>query len=980
MALSFDALLNSGEVSAAKPLFYERISSLLAKRRALPQEVLIDEFEELSRYADAAGLQESCSIRNVLKSRMIASYLINDAGEIAIDRVQECVLLLKANLFSLAKERHHDAVRDQHILSVLEHLLKDKELARFLKNMSRPISNRLAEEMIRDTLAIPAHEPISDAHVKRACLAAWLTMLRQSLGSCFATAPAILIHEEQPSLFLHDLDEIMSTGRMKKTFGGVEYSVPMSSSWGNGDLKKPIVLQRSSTRSENRVWMSPGLISACESVHILDPEKPLQEKANILKGLIEEAMKASGKVSPVIVTSADEILHLLLLQHHGITQKELDEYLHRPKGMMQGALLLHVPQVGKQAGQKKDLCGQFLKDMEVAKTAFKVLADCPLLKAWEFTLASFSEIKLNFARFNLYTSLGVNYDDPGGIGECIYNRISRKVEQANVYLKEQEEEYQNIVAQMRYLEGRANSASTEKEIEWVKVEYRSRQAELYNIEQLRQMAYDKATKIGKLYDFLITQYDQKFRDYFQEVYDPDIHDIASGPFDDSPAGFRLLYKHGRSNPSQWTRIFSLSEFTEALVSFFTITEHELSSMPEVQGIESDFSFVITELVSHVRSDYFLESSLYRMAKAHKAPLIAQPLQNIDKVEKKPWVYTSGGSMSTLVSAYFRRDEKPFEIERWVESETELFAFMLDTIKQIPEKSIRPYTENKNRSMLIHSPTHAFLLKPGFPLVEAGWTNDMYTYSWIKHSIVEPTQKLLDSISITEEMAQDMIQELKVFVPEEFLPRFSQVFGGYNYYPSIASFHSFVVNTISSDRGLRGPYGPLFSSDEVTSVLYSNLPYTDVNVAKEKLREILKTVLGDTKVILDKIQAVIETFMRDMGPSRIISSKKLFNIAKTLSILIIGSTRCANNLPAMLLQEFRKQNLAMPQPVIFADTNWVKDYFAFVVNPATEQLEFWSVDFLGSTGKPISSWKMWLNGSRHDPKWGIFSKPSEYIGS
>ena len=107
------------------------------------------------------------------------------------------------------------------------------------------------------------------------------------------------------------------------------------------------------------------------------------------------------------------------------------------------------------------------------------------------------------------------------------------------------------------------------------MEYRSRQTELYNIEQLKQNAYDKASKIAALNEFLITEYDKKFRDYFQEVYDAEIHDISSNPFDDSPAGFRLIFKHGRSNPSMWTRISSVQEFVEALVSFFTITEQEL---------------------------------------------------------------------------------------------------------------------------------------------------------------------------------------------------------------------------------------------------------------------------------------------------------------------------------------------------------------------------------------------------------------------
>ncbi|MDB6082008.1 MAG: hypothetical protein JWO53_1280 [Chlamydiia bacterium] len=980
MVLSFDAILNSVEISAAQPLFYERICSLLAKRTAYLEDILLDEFEEISRYADEAGIQESCSIRNVLKARALACLIITDEGEIDSSRLQALVSQLKANLYSLSPGRQHDAVRDEHILHVLELLLKDKALARLIKNMSRPFSNRLAEEMIRDTLMIPLHESITDVHVKRACLAAWLTTLRQSLGSCFATAPAILIHQEQPALFLRDLDEMMNTGRMKKTFGGVEYSVPLASSWGNGDLKKPIALYRDLSLNDHKVWASPGLIAACEAVNIVDSALPIQEKTLKLRALIERCLPLLEKVGPVIVTTAEELLRALLLQHHEITQKNVDEYLNRPKSMIHTGLLMHVPRTSKKANAKGDPCVLFLKDFEVAKTSFKALADCALLKAWEFTLASFAEIKLAFTRFNLYTSLGVNYNDRGGIGECLYSIVSQKVAQANLFLKEKEEEYRNVAEQMRYLDARARQANTEKEIEWMKIEYRSRQAELYHIEQVRQMAHDKASKIARLYEFLINEYDKKFPAYFQEVYDPEIHDIASGPFDDSPAGFRLLYKYGRSNPSQWERIFSLSEFVESLVSFFTITEQEIASRPEIQGIEADFSFVITQLVNHVRSEPFLESAFYRMAKAHNAPLIAKPLQNLDKVEKKPWVYTSGGSMSTLVSAYFKREDKPFEVERWVESETELFAFFIDTLKQLPAKSSAPFLENPDKSMLIHSPTHAFLLKPGFFLFREGCVSDSYTYSWIKHQIVEPTQKFLKTIFVEEEMAADFIKELMQRVPIQYRPRLSQLFQRLPYRLSILEFRTFIMNTVYADRGLQNEYGNIFSVEDIDSLLYSCLPYTETDHAKVKIEETLYEVFKNEKVALTRLPLLIGKFLPEITKKKFISAKELLNITKALSALALGSTRGALNLQLRLLEEFRKRNMAMPLPVLFADTNWVKDYFAFVVNPATEQLELWSVDCMALTGRPLSNWKMWVNGSRRQPQWGIFSRPADYIGS
>ena len=559
MTLSFDSLFKEkeSEVSAFSPHFYERICTLLAKRNVLPEEILLEEFDELSSKLDSTGIQEGCSVRNVLKARALALLLIRDDGEIAFDLIPSLIETFKKNLYSLAPGREADVARDEHILHVMELLLKEKELARLIKNMSRPFSNRLAEDIIRDTLLVPANTTIGDVHVRRACLAAWLTFLRQSLGSCFATAPSILIQQEQPQLFLRDLDEMMSTGRLKRTFEGTEYSVPVSVSWGNGDLKKPFLLHKDLQYSDVAIWESPGLIAAFDAVHLLQTASSMKEKAHELQKLLAASVSNLEKPGSLVLTDSEQVIEAVLLHHYGIKKQDVDEYTNRPKNMIYSGLMMHVPRTSKQTGSKGDPCVSFLHDFEIAKMAFKALADCALLKAWEFTVASFAEIKLEFARFNLYTSLGINHTDRGGIGECLYTIISNKVNAANEYLREREEEYEQVAQQMRYLDSKAKQASTEQEIQWIKVEYQSRQADLYHIEQQRQIAYDKAKKVAKLYEFLIDEYDKKFIDYFQEVYDPDLHDITAGPFDDSPAGFRLLYKHGRSNPSQWTRIYSL---------------------------------------------------------------------------------------------------------------------------------------------------------------------------------------------------------------------------------------------------------------------------------------------------------------------------------------------------------------------------------------------------------------------------------------
>jgi hypothetical protein len=124
--------------------------------------------------------------------------------------------------------------------------------------------------------------------------------------------------------------------------------------------------------------------------------------------------------------------------------------------------------------------------------------------------------------------------------------------------------------------------------------------------------------------------------------------------------------------------------------------------------------------------------------------------------------------------------------------------------------------------------------------------------------------------------------------------------------------------------------------------------------------------------------VLVKALREMSSRGVMSAKRLLELAKGLSALIQGTTSSSIDLHKAIVDALRARNRLLKVPLIVADSNWVRDYFAFVVNPATSNLELWSVDFYGVTGKQITSWKNWLNGSTRSPQWGIFSKPFEYV--
>lgn len=971
----------TAKASLDHPLFYPRIFALTARQRkkneeASPSHIIIEEYEELSRRLDRSQIQESVSVRNVLRTRSLSAMLIDEKGELRLDLLPDLIHHLKANLYSLGPQRQNDGKRQEHILKVLDLILNQKDLVRALKKVSTPISNKNSEDLIRQTLQLPQKTVLTDAHIRRAVLSAWLCYLRQNVGSCFATAPAEIIHDEQPELFLQDLLDLITTGTLKRTFSGIENAVPFSVSWGSGDLKKPLVISISDKEISPEIWYSPGLLAAFEEVEILNKEDPLKDKIQQIEKWIKSLVLKSSSQSYCILT-AEEIIRNVLMQLLGITEKQIAEYENRPRPMLQSQLIMQVPIIKRNNGSVADRCAHFLQIYEVAKNTFKSLADNALLKAWEFTLASFSDIKYEFARWNFYSSLGMQTNEPGGIGQCIHGIIQHKLDQANRKVQEIQYEYETVFTQVKTLESRMRSASTEKELQWLKVDYQSRRNEFYFLEEQRAAAQDQASSLVNLYDTLYKLYVDLFKDYFQEVYDADMHEVSTGPFDDSPAGFRLLYKHGRSNTSQWTRIQNHNEFIESLAAFFVATEPQLAHALEGQNVEKDLGEVVTGIIHHVKTKEFLESAFHRMAAAHQAPLIKNPLDHMDKIEKKPWVYTSGGTMNTLLSGYYRIEDKPKDVDKWVESEMELLVFLADAIKHIPNKLLEPFLNGTRKSLLMQSPTHAFLLQPMTPLFKDAWTTEEFTYTYVRDRFVHQQQMFIQNLLLNNDMIDYLLAQLMSKIPVNFQHRFKnvarQIIGPLN--PMF--FRDALVELFEHDRGLRYGSRAVLSNEEIDSLLYSHLPLCPIYELRERVKQIYSLLPGFSASRLEKMMHIFDQIPLRRGEYQFLGAQQLQDICKALLCLSESRTTSALDYHLLISNAAQKLEFAMPPPIIFADTNWVKNMFGFTVNPGTGKFELWRMDYIGSNGYPMAEWKQWLNGTRSDRRWVVYVKPYEY---
>ncbi len=962
-------------LSFFEPSFPWRAFDAVAKlspssRKTAVHSLWQESWPDLSRDVELSLVQESCSVRNVLFTRELAKILIDEKGKIDQAALRACIQEGKASLYGLGPEMQYEGVRRKHVLEVLSLLQKEESLRLSLEKISRPLKNPQADQVVRDTLDLSTQHPLTDREARQAVLAAWMCYLRQNVGSCFATAPAIIVQKEQPILFLQDLHDLLNTGFLKRTFSGREYSFPMSYSWGAGDLRKPLI-----ANPIPPLWRSPALLEAMASVGVFEENSDGKKKRELLRRWVEEFVAVKQKREQIVTVSVEELLQHALRKHLSITSKELQEYAERPAPMKTSLEVVQVPK-GRLGGAVRRV-EMYHQLYAVASNVFKRWGDNALLKTWEFTLASFAETKAQFTTWNLHASLGFGHDETGGVGECLYHHIKEKVDQVQREVEEIQAEYERAHIQLQYLSSRIKNASTEQEMKWMKVEYQSRANEFYSLEEIRDRMHNRARILAQFFSFLLDTYYDLFPEYFQEVYDADLHDIGVGPYDDSPAGFRLVFKHGRSHAAQWTRIHSPKEFIDSLVNFFSTTEHHLLALPECSTIQREVQEIITALIQHVQTDTFLESSLYRMAALHRTPIQKNPLQHIDAIPIKPWAYNSGGTMGSLVSGYFRREEKPTDVLRWVEKDTELLVYLLDLLKQMPADLIALFEKNRDKSLLMHSPTHAFLLQPGWDPFFTMWHNEAYTYTWVRDHYIIPAQRVIEEMVLRREEIEFLLDTWAQHLPSEVRPFFVERCRPIYATMTPKELRQHVVRTMQEEKPLSWILERFLFQDEIDGYLYESLPLFPSHQLASKLRTLFEAIPEVTPSMRKQLEKKIHELDTGSHRARWIRAIELQEIAQGCLALVLGKVYTSSNFSLKITQAAKETGLALHGPIVVADSNWIKDLFGFVVNPGTGEQEWWRVDLTGRRGSPMSSWRQWLDGSRPDRKWGVYIRPYEY---
>lgn len=706
-----------------------------------------------SYYMDLIPVQDSFRHRAKYLGLRVGSLLIDEKGELDVEALTRLKNFFDRNSFVLGPGREGDALIFAHIKNCLSQLLEKREIWIAIRKFSPPLCHRKAEEVVRETLWPEEIRTVQTVHIRKAVLAAWLTLLRQTTGSCFATAPAILVQKNEALRFFQDLYDILSIGQLKRVFGGKEYSVPMSINSGSGDLQRTV--------------FGPffGLVVALEAVG---------------KKITKEDEKTIRDLAPQTV---ENILRAILLEDGGLTEEELkdEENLAR----IQMTPLLAKQGVYYQRPSPRALkVSEWKKRVAKATTHFRAITECALLRSWEYTLASFSDVKTEFTRWNLYIGLGIHPEQKFGIGAFLYEQVNEHLQKCQREIEKLTKEYELEIGALQALEVMIEGAVNEMRRNQLKSDWMIHTSTANSIAEMRSRLIPKAESLVGLFSWLIERYDEKLQEYFQELFDPSLARNELHLHDDSPAGFRLVYKHGRSDASQWTAVYTKEKYIEFLRDFFSRVENELDPPPHV-GKEL-ISDITTALIQFIQEDSFIDWAFARSK---------------EKGRLSPWDYISGGTLQTLLMAYCNRDRPFSEATIIPHSEEELLQFLI--------------SKGKNGPLLMHSPTHAFVFYP--ELLAAKRIKPLFNQPW------------------SGEMQEHIAHKLSKKLPQEEGPLFIHLLRQKTSAESNTLFRSNLIEAL----------GPRIKNKEslVDSVLYENSYLSNSNQTEKRLQQIL-TALGE----------------------------------------------------------------------------------------------------------------------------------------
>ncbi|HSV44942.1 MAG TPA: hypothetical protein VLJ58_04040 [Ramlibacter sp.] len=687
-----------------------------------------------------SGLHDGQAARKTALSLNMARLVSNPDGSLNAGRLDAAI----AELGAVTPQTDHTRL----MARMLTRLKDDAPFAEQLQSIGAPRgAANPAHGMVRATLGLPPGHTVTQADARQAALAALLSDLRQSsVGSCFGTATAVMVHDVQPQQFLAELKGLIETGAMTKTIDGEEVSVSMSERVSTRELQQTIQLdgQGRVTKAGDKavkppapLHEAPGMRAALQSLGVADKD---------MAATLAKATKALGKekITPEALLRQVALGQVGLSASHASTVervRKLDARIAElsvaaRKGGPEGAAA-QTRMDKLQAEQRKALesidfrfetekMAGLAQRMHAATDAYQGQMDNRLLRAWEYTLSSVLEkgegtsVKQDAYQAITGEMRSNATKDPSKMGLDDFASQALFKSREIVIGKGWAGDKTSTAYEVRPgLDLPALDKSKLSDEDRVK----------FQPNKGTPPASDEAIFLNKFHTQLFEKYEAQLKDRIAVQYDAAAMgsgEIAADGSSDR-GGFVLYDTHGSADPAEWSRLDTPDAYKRLAASVLRDVGREVvgevagDQSPEMQAFLTRFT---EQVGAHAETEEFTALMVDRARHSSPVPRDSNP---------KPWEPFSGGKTHVTGKYFGHLAPKEKQVGTYG-------GFLPGYLKVLKEMGAglgeQIGKHGKEFALPSRTSDHAFLARPGHPSL-AGALEAPDTGAWIKARLEDP---------------------------------------------------------------------------------------------------------------------------------------------------------------------------------------------------------------------------------------------------
>ena len=632
-------------------------------------------------------------------AKQAAELLIDRNGELDGSHISRMLDQLKTDKILPAEHR-------RHLIRTLDKLKQGGELASTINSIcqDKPLKGGAAD-VVRGTLDLPLEHAPTKEDARKAVVMSLLGYLRQDkVGSCFATAEAICLLDSSPEAVARDMKELLEDHKLTFQQDGVLVEAPLNLHIYEQD-EMTLRADGTYTFSSNGLWSkhhklvdSPGMQAALNALGI-----PENERHAAITGALSQ-MGYTGRDFIPLNGNCKKIIEHLARTTPGTTDPD--------------------------------------KKLASALRAFNGKQDVGLLRAWEYTLATSTQMQgattWNPLQTTLHKVIGAVFFN--GQGEIPGRPELQSPARKSVAIQAQ------LCADPRF-----------KQI---------------NPLQISQHLFNE---IGAL-----------FEKRFVQQYDMNINLKKALIFDgvSKYGGFTLYEKIPADNPSQWKRIDNADAFQEAMARL--AKDASETARTHVDGMPGDpdakreaLRLIADHVMASIQDKTFIEHAVLQM----NPDAANQPLSNVNQAKYTPWQLAQGGFPDTIIKRYggeLVHYENVFATTSQNIADVSLSGatqsaaddmmplvnfFCEGLTKMAPELQAKAQKSPDGFKIPVLNNVHAFSLMP-MEMKEL-WTNSPVTpEQWIDDNLKKPAMQWLKSAKVlTDKIPAKIIADTNWVTPD-----------------------------------------------------------------------------------------------------------------------------------------------------------------------------------------------------------------------